>query len=47
MDYRMHAIGALKSTNPAPQSDSNRHWADFNYVRPDRGNQGKRFAKKP
>jgi len=43
----MHAIGALKSTNPAPQSDSNRHWADFNYVRPDRGNQGKRFAKKP
>jgi len=43
----MHAIGALKSTNPAPQSDSNRHWADFNYVRPDRGNQGKRFAKNP
>jgi hypothetical protein len=28
MDYRMHAMGALKSTNPAPQSDSNRHWAD-------------------
>lgn len=47
MDYRMHAIGALKSTNPAPQSDSNRHWADLKYVRPDRGNQGKRFAKKP
>jgi hypothetical protein len=43
----MHAIGALKSTNPAPQSDSNRHWADFNCVRPDRGNQGKRFAKNP